>query len=138
MRRFPKSNGLQKKGKLKQQGKDRDQDACDICLIQTVKLTHIVGNHMLATHCMQGLGAMMGGGDCSGPCFCWFSAKNEGLHEMVIPKLPFTKNNNNKSKVVYKTIFIYIDTYITIYNKQISHTKRIPYEKYTLGANYLY
>lgn len=85
---------------LKQQGKDRNQDACDICVIQTLKHTHILGNHMLATHCVQGLGARMGGRDCSSPCFCWFSAKNEGLYEMVTPKLPFSKKVSNKSKVV--------------------------------------
>lgn len=58
----PKVIWITKKRETQTQlGKDRDQDACDICLIQTVKHTYILRSHMLATYCVKGLRAMMGG-----------------------------------------------------------------------------
>ena len=81
----------QEKRKLTRQGKDRDWDACNSRLIQTLRHATSLKSRVMATHRVQGPGGRGGGlvRDCSSCCVCWFSAKNEGLREMVIPESSF-------------------------------------------------
>lgn len=95
----PKSHVLQQeKRKRKWQGKDRHSDACNICLVQTLMRVPVLENHQLALRCVvpkekRAAVCRVLGENCSGTAwvfvFCWFSAKNVGLREMVIPESSF-------------------------------------------------
>lgn len=89
-----------RKRKLKWQGKDKNGEACTICLVQTSKCANVTEKRLLAMHCVvpeeesaavcrvseQGLHR-----DCLILCFCWFSVKNVGLNKMLIPELPLDR-----------------------------------------------